>query len=52
VIEGFLLAPWPECPVRRPAGRPLRTAVVGRSAVWACPTENAIIATVGHVPRE
>ncbi len=47
VVEDFILAPWPRCPVHRSGGHPLLAAVNGRDAVWTCPIDSAVIATIG-----
>lgn len=42
------LTNWPPCPLH-PKNHPLDAVVVGGSPVWACPSENTVIAEIGEL---
>lgn len=37
---------WPPCP-QHPDNHPLRPTVVGSDAVWVCPADDSVVATIG-----
>ncbi|MBP2384647.1 hypothetical protein [Paeniglutamicibacter kerguelensis] len=45
-LQGSGLTNWPPCPLH-PKNHPLDAVALGGSAVWACPSENTVIAEIG-----
>lgn len=40
---------WPRCP-HHPTTHPLRALVIDQTAVWWCPTNQAVVAPIGECP--